>query len=167
MLVGGGGVTGQHQGIGMLSPIGYLGDRYFRLRKLLLSVTAMPTIGNSHTDDPVCASVTGSTCTLRIGVYCSGCLHDQVPLRGEGTSDRLPVDVSGNSGQGSVLASVGSTSGLASGPSESAGMGCSWLDISSGHNIGSVSTSGLLANPMNDFCSGPGVKSDGVSNTAG
>ncbi len=55
-------------------------------------------IRDSHTDDPVCAWVAGSTCSLQIEVYYSGCLLNRVALRGKGTSDRLPVDVSGNAG---------------------------------------------------------------------
>ena len=127
----------------------------------------MPMVGNSHTDDPVCAWVAGSICILQIGVYHSGCLRDRVPLRGKGTNDRLPVDASGNSGQGSTHMSAGSTSGSASGPSESAGMGCGWSGTSSGHSIGSVYISGPLADPANNSWSRPGVESDGVSNTAG
>ncbi len=106
----------------------------------------MPMIGNSHTDDPLCAWVTGSTCNLWIRVYRSGCLRDWVPLRGKGTSDWLPVDVSGKSGQGSTHTSAGSTSGLASGPSESGG----WPVTDRTHLLDmiSVSASGLSAGPV-------------------
>ncbi len=82
-------------------------------------------------------------------------------------SDQLPVDVSDNFVQESSHRTAGSTSGSALGPSESAGMGCSRSGTFSGHNIRSVSASGLLADPANDSWLGSGVESDGVSNTAG
>ena len=67
------------------------GDHYCGLEQLLLSVIATPIIGNSQADDPSCTWVTGSTCSLRIGVYLSGCLLDLVLLWGKGTDDRPPV----------------------------------------------------------------------------
>ncbi len=144
-----GGVTGQHRDGWLLSLIAASTNFYCRLGKLLLSVIAMPIIGTSHTDDPICAWLSGSTGNLWIGVYHSGCLRDRVPLWGKGMSDQLPVDVSSNPGLGSWHRSAGSNSGSALGPSESAGMGCSWLNTSSGHNTRSISTSWLLADLVN------------------
>ncbi len=127
----------------------------------------MPIVGNSQTDDPSCTCVTGRTCSLRTGVYRSGCLHDRVPLRGKGTSDRPPADISGNSGERLTHSSVGSTLGSASGPSESAGVDCSRLETSAGHDIGSVSTSGLSAKSTDSSWSRPEDNSNGAPNTAG
>ncbi len=75
--------------------------------RLLLSVTAMPIFGNNQIDDPSCAGVTGRTCSLRIGVYLSGCLRDRVPLWGKGTSVQLPMGISGDWGEGLTHSSVG------------------------------------------------------------
>ena len=62
--------------------------------------------GNNQIDDPSCAGVAGRTCSLRIGVYLSGCLRDLVPLRGKGMSDRLPGGISGDSGEGLTHSSL-------------------------------------------------------------
>ena len=62
---------------------------------------------------------------------------------------------------------MGSTSGSASGPSEPAGVDCGRLETSAGHDIGSISTSGLLAKSTDNSWSGPEGDSYGVSNTAG
>ncbi len=58
----------------------------------------MPMFGNNQIDDPSCAGVTGRTCSLRTGVYLSGCLRDLVPLHGKGMRDQLPGGISGDSG---------------------------------------------------------------------
>ena len=83
------------------------GDGYSGFGSLLLSVTAMPIFENSQIDDPSCAGVTGRTCSLRIGVYLSGCLRDRVPLWGKGTSVQLPMGISGDWGEGLTHSSVG------------------------------------------------------------
>ena len=127
----------------------------------------MPIFGNNQIDDPSCAGVAGRTCSLRIGVYLSGCLRDLVPLRGKGMSDRLPGGISGDWGQGVTSSSVGSSSGSALGPSGSAGVDCSWLETSAGHVSGSVSTSGLSVKSMDNSGSGPEGNSNRASNTAG
>ncbi len=143
------------------------GDRYSRLGRLILSVTAMPIFGNSQIDDPSCAWVTGRTCNLQIGVYLSCCLRDWVPLWGKGTSDRLPVGISGDWGEGLTHSSVGSSSDSALGPSDSAEVDCGRLETSAGHDIGSVSTSGLSVESTGNSWSGPEGDSNGASNTAG
>ncbi len=96
-----------------------------QLRELLLRATAMPIIRNNHTDDPVCAWLTGSTCCLRTGAYWSGCLHNRVPLQGEGMGDWLPICFLVNPRPGPLHESVGSTSQPTLGPSGSAWTGCS------------------------------------------
>ena len=143
-----------------------IGGHCSGLGRLLLRVTAMPMFGNSQTDDPSRAWVTGRTCSLRIGVYRSACLRDRVPLRGKGTSDRLPAGISGKSGEGVIHPSVGSSSGSAMGPSDSAGVDCGRLETSAGHDIGSVSTSGLSVKPTDNSWSGPEGDSKGASNNA-
>ncbi len=127
----------------------------------------MPIFGNNQIDDPSCAGVAGRTCSLRTGVYLSGCLHDLVPLRGKGMRDRLPGDISGDSGEGLIHLFVGSSSGSALGPSGSAGVDCSRLETSAGHVSGSVSTSGLSVKSPGNSWSGPEDNSNGASNTAG
>ncbi len=126
----------------------------------------MPIFGNNQIDDSSRAWVIGRTCNLRIGVYLSGCLRDLVPLRGKGMSDRLPVGITGDWGEGLTRSSVGSSSGSALGPSGSAGIDCSQLETSAGRVSGSVSTSGLSVKSADNFWSGPEGDSNGASNTA-
>ena len=126
----------------------------------------MPIFGNSQIDDSSHASVTGRICSLRIGVYLSGCLRDLVPLRGKGMSDRLPGGISGNWGKGLTSSSVGSSSGLALGPSGSAGVDCSQLETSAGHVSRSVSISGLSVKSAGNSWSWHEGDSKGSSNTA-
>ncbi len=127
----------------------------------------MPIFGNNQIDDSSCAWVTGRTCSLRIGVYLTGCLRDLVPLQGKGMSDRLPGGISGDWGEGLTHSSVGSSSGSALGPSGSAGVDCSRMETSAGHVSRSASTSGLSVKSPDNFCSGPEGDSNGASNTAG
>ncbi len=138
-----------------------------RPERLLPSVTAMPIFGNNQIDDPSRAGVAGWTCSLRTGVYLSGCLRDLVPLQGKGTRDRLPGGISCDSGEGFSHSSVGSSSGLARGPSGSSGVDCSWLETSVGHVSGSVSASGLSVNSPENSWSGPEGNSNRASNTMG
>ncbi len=91
----------------------------------------MPNVGNSHMDGPACAQLTGSTCSLRTGVYRSGCLRNLVPLWGERTVDWLPTSVSCNPKSGWLFWLVTVTSGLSSGAS-----GSFW---SAGRGFGAVS----------------------------
>ncbi len=143
---------------------GHQRNLHYRLGKLLLSVTAMAIIGNSHTDDPVCAWLTGSTCSLaNIGL--AACVIGSLcGVKEQVTS--FPFAFQITLGQGHRHESTGSTSGSTSGLSESAGTGCSWPDMSLGCNIGVVSVSGSLDNPAGDFWLGQGVESDRVSATA-
>ncbi len=127
----------------------------------------MPIFVKNQIADPSCAGVVGRTCSLRIGVYLSGCLCNLVPLRGEGTIDWLPGGISGDSGEGLTHSSVGSSSGSASGPSGSAGVDCSQLETSAGHVSGSVSTSGLSVKSLENSWFGPEGDSNGASNTMG
>ena len=127
----------------------------------------MPMFGNNQIDDSSRAGVAGRTCSLRIGVYLSGCLRDLVPLRGKGTRDRLPGDISGDSREGFTHSSVGSSSGSARGPSGSLGVDCSRLETSAGHVSGSVSASGLSVKSSENSWSGPEGNSNGASNTTG
>ncbi len=70
-------------------------------------------------------------------------------------------------GEGLTHSSVGSSSGSALGPSDSVGLDCGRLETSAKHNIGSISTSGLLVKATVNSWSGPEGNSNGVSNTAG
>ncbi len=76
-------------------------------------------------------------------MYLSGCLRDRIPLQGKEMSDRLPAGISGGWGEGLTHSSVGSSSDSALGSSDHAGVDCGRLEISAGHDIGSVSTSRL------------------------
>ena len=64
--------------------------------------------------------------------------------------DRLPIGVSGNPRPGSLHKSAGSTCGSTSRPFESSGTGCGSSNMSSRCNVGAVSVSGLLDNPVSD-----------------